>query len=236
MAVLRSLTVLGVETFEAYIEVLRQNPLASPPVELLTSDEPSTSVAGAHEVTERLFANKLEMAAYVSTAFPEAVRQSSVAARGVWAWLSLFWFDQLVPPDPKTGERYPNKTWYYVPSLSHFSEYRHLLSGPYRTYRSYGDSGRLLLLHQLSVWSDVEEQLAGRRDFLRLPGALAAADQLYFDAKKGKPKSGITNRNKPGNIRRLRTVLEQFARTYDIYSMSGSQVVSLLPQEFDPYR
>jgi hypothetical protein len=70
----------------------------------------------------------------------------------------------------------------------------------------------------------------------RLKGAVLAAELLYFDSKKKKQKAGMTNRNKAGNVRRLRTVIKQFAATYDIHSMSGSEVVTLLPPEFDAFR
>lgn len=236
MPILRALTGEGIAAFEAYLAGLAESPTARPPLHLLTENGFSQAIPGGADISVAPFADKLEMARYVANTIPDAVRESNPIARNIWVWLTVLWLDQLLPPEPASGARKPNRPWYYVPGSTHFVEYRHLLMGPYRAYQAYGEGARLLLLHPLHVWSDVEEQLAGKREFLRLPGALAAADLLYFDAVRNRVKRGITNRKKPGNIRRLRDVVRQFNRTYDLHSMTGDQVVSMLPAEFDAFR
>ena len=196
MATLRFLNDSGIATFEAYLLALDNEPQLPPPVTLLTSDSGSGALGEAIEIDQRVFPTKLAMARYVADTCADLVQESNPVSRGIWSWLSLFWLDQLLVPDPASGDRKPNKVWYYVPQSSHFVEYRHLLLGPYRTYRSYGTDARLLLMHPLSVWSDVEEQLAGKREFLRLRGALAAADALYFDSRRDRPKRRVAHRKR----------------------------------------
>ncbi len=237
MSTLRFLTEKGIDSLEAWLEQLAEDPAAAAPLNLLTDAHSSAPLPVQVEVIDRpSFASKLEMSRYLAETFPDIARESGPHARGLWAWLSLLWIDLLMPPNPGTGERDPNMRWYYVPDTSHFVEYRHLLLGPYRAFREYGEQARLLLVHPLHVWSDVEEQLAGKREILRLPGALAAADLLYFDASRFRVKRGITNRKKPGTVRRLLEIVKQYNRTYDLYSMTGAEVVSLLPPEFDRFR
>jgi hypothetical protein len=83
---------------------------------------------------------------------------------------------------------------------------------------------------------DWVEQLASRQERITNPAIIAAANRLYFDPNTRKPKRGAApNWRKPGTLRRFGDVLDQLDLTYDLYSMSSSDLVSLLPGEFSTY-
>lgn len=68
---------------------------------------------------------------------------------------------------------------------------------------------------------------------------IEAVDRLYFDPASeegGRPKRGALTRTRPGNVRRLVAVSDQFDLTYDMYAMSCQQILDLLPAEFDKWR
>jgi hypothetical protein len=67
-------------------------------------------------------------------------------------------------------------------------------------------------------------------------GVLEAALMLYFDPKKRRPKPGAQTPGNPGTVRRLVHVLQQLDLTYDIYGLSGRQILELLPEEFDEWK
>jgi len=114
--------------------------------------------------------------------------------------------------------------------------YRHLLAGPVQIFDSYGDSSHILLSGDVAVMGDYIEQLAGRIFITSGKGIVQAIDLLYWDFEKKRPASGATSRTKPGNIRRFTDIIGQFCLTYDMTSMDGFEIVSLLPGEFEKYK
>ena len=80
-------------------------------------------------------------------------------------------------------------------------------------------------------------EIASRQDLVAHKGVLDAARMLYLDAKHGRPKTGAQGSiNQPGTVRRFVRVLQQLDVTYDIYGLSGRQIVELLPPEFDVWQ
>jgi hypothetical protein len=152
----------------------------------------------------------------------------------MWSWLALFYLDDLL--GQRSGAFLVHDTARYVLSPERRRAYRHLVRGPYVMFRLHGVSARLLLSGPLHVWSDAEEQITSVQEIVRMPGAMQAADILYFDEGRSAPRRGITNRKKPGTLRRFSAFVQQLDLTYDLYSMNGRQLLDLLPAEFDRFR
>ena len=57
---------------------------------------------------------------------------------------------------------------------------------------------------------------------------------LYVDPNTGLHKRGAAGRG-PGSARRLAEVLGQFDMTWDLYSMSASSILDILPKEFNRF-
>ena len=235
---LRVLTPSGDEHFRAYLNRLRAGSDEAPPTFLLQSSDysrPSPSGGIPIEIERRDFSDKLSAATYLVESLRPVPLKAQRDELGLWSWLSLFFFDQLAPPSAG-GRRKLLADDLYIPTTHFQRRYRHLLLGPCLAFRLHGPAARLLLAKALNVWSDVEEQLFGVQEVIQIPGALQAADLLYFDRDKNQPKRGITNRNRGGTIRRFREVLQQLDVTFDIYAMEGHEIISLLPDEFDRFK
>lgn len=230
MTRLRTLTADGVAAFEEYL-VSPSRPV-DPPHHLLEDSRFSERFADV-EVPVRRFTSKLDLARTIDSTIREELRHALAGNTGIWSWLALLYFDQLAPI--QEGRRVVKSVHRYVYSADYRHRYRHLIAGPYYTYRNHGEFSRLILHPEVHTHGDFAEQLAARSDLLTNPGVVRALDALYFDAVRGKPKKGGTNRKRGGTLRRFITVLQQLERTFDLQGMSADELLALLPREFDPW-
>jgi hypothetical protein len=206
------------------------------PKELLTDPSYSSEIGGKAEVQDRLFNNKLELAKYLNEVlqiFPESQIDQNV---GLWSWLSLYYFNQVCPAN-KSGRRIPGQDGRHILDVDYRLYRYHLLFGPYNVYRLHGEKASLLLSGPLFETSKYYLELAARQGFITNRGVIEAADLLYFDPDQRKPKRGpaVTTR-KPGTLIRFIDVVQQLDLTHDLYSMTGDEVIALLPSEFDEWR
>jgi hypothetical protein len=231
---LRGLNDAGRLAFLEYLQSARETPRAIPPWHLLESDD-STYAIGRVDIESKTFQSRSDLAVYLATvleALPPATVSSDI---GLWAWLTLLYFDTVAPPDNQGSRKILKDPSRYLPEYSKRNAYRHLLRSRYRLYRLHRDNPsrtRLLSHGPVHVWSDLEEQIYGVMELIRLPGALECADLLYFDPEAGQAKRGVTNRKRGGTVRRLGLFIQQLDRTYDVYAMSGTEIAALLPAEF----
>ena len=239
----RSLNENGTQLFSDYLDRIRAGASENPPSQILTDTSTSVSVPGGAALEKKKFANRMEAAKYFYASLHDKVdRQYVDHNSGLWSWLALYYFEQLCPA-PARGARHPGQKYRYIlpkiESEDHFRHYyRHLLAGPYRIYSLNIDSthqGRLLLYPSIEKHGDFSEQLASRMELITNPGVMEAVDLLYFDTAHDAPKRGATSRKNPGNLRRLITIIQQLDLTYDLYSLTGKQILGLLPKEFDSW-
>jgi hypothetical protein len=233
---LKSLNRLGLEELRTYLARLRDGRDEAPPFALLDDPAYIKELPVELEVGVPLFTSRFELGRYL-TELLEPLR-ADVTDRdiGLWAWLSLAWFDQVCPID-EAGKRQPGRDYRHIPDFSFRNKHRHLLLGPFQLYRRHGTSAALLLAGSLNSESGVYHEIASRQDLVANRGVLEAAQQLYLDAKRGRPKPGAQGSiNQPGTVRRFVRVLQQLDVTYDIYGLTAKQILELLPPEFDDWR
>lgn len=235
--VVRAFNASGIELFRAALDELRSGSRADLPQELL--DDTSHSGALEEETIEiewQSFGSRLEIARYLCERFSKLPQHDLDRNRGLWAWLSAFHFD-AVCPKRVDGLRRPGRDYRHIPEAGYRFQYRHLLFGPYQLYRRHGDACELLLSGPPHTESALYHEIASRLDSVANRGVIEATHALYFDASKGVAKRGAQD-GKPsaGTIRRLVHVLQQLDLTFDIYGMSGVQILELLPKEFDVWR
>ena len=242
MTELRSLTTFGLNTFREYLDALPTATAAPPvPYELLIAPEMSEGFDHSVEIEQRTFGSRLASAKYLDSVFTSSGVEGIESLPGMWAWLSLFYFEELCPMG-KGGRRKPGKDYWLLPEAHAFRYYRHLLAGPYQIYRVFRDepAGAAIVLHQpLDKPGDYVEQLASRQERISNRGLVEAATHLYFDPVKQKYKRSGQARDKPGTLRRFVDVLEQLELTYDLYFFheSGADLfLELLPQEFKKWK
>ena len=242
----RRLNSTGLTKFKAFLEESR---LADSPVEVPVDilSSPATS-AGLNVTVEieaaRGFSSKMELARYLNEVLSPLSRAATLSHNGMWSWLGLFMFETLCPVNPRTGLRRIYQDWYYIfqpdDALPNYrTYYRHLLYTPYHIYRTFeGRAGRALLSGRADVGGDMSEQIASRQEYISCRAVLEAVDHLYLGnvEEVERLKRGATSDSYNGNVRRLVDFLQQIDATYDLYGMSGENILSLLPPEFDEWK
>jgi hypothetical protein len=237
---LRTFTDKGLERFRGCLRELREGSVTEPPFHLLSDPEFSKPAPGSAQLEPARFQSRLHLARYLDQAM-EAVpeRPDKIAADvHLWSWMSLFYFDQVCPANDR-GRRKPGRDYRHILEPGYPNGHRHLLAGAYLVYTVYGwgeELSRLLLYKALSVESRFHHQIAARQNLITNRGILEALHILYHDDTKNKPKRAPKMKDsEPGSLYRFVDVIQQLDVTYDLYSMSGPEIVTLLPEEFAPW-
>lgn len=239
---LRRLKPSGLELFGQYLDGLKKGGVAPPPFWLLTDATHTEAIEPEIPVPDATFANRLQAATYLDDLFAKAELAAPDRDVGLWAWLSLRFFDQLCPAG-KGGHRDPGEfsggTYVrHVPEVGNYLKYyRHLLAGPYLVFRQHkGDVAKAMVMLQgaIDAHGEFMAQIASRL-FVSIKSVVGAATLLYMDGGTGEPKWGARGSGK-GSPRRFAAVLNQFSLTWDLYEMSPEQIVKVLPAEFDRFR
>jgi hypothetical protein len=234
MATVRRLTDAGITRFTEYLKRIADGEVLDPPTHLLYDNESSESLLGTAEVEPVVLDTKLMAAKYLRRQLESLDRSEVDNNVGLWTWLSLYFFDQVCPA-AAGGRRDPGELVRHVLSPLSKKYYRHLLGGPCRLLQLHGEFARVFLYGPLPEHGDFSEQLASRMQIITNRALIEAVDRLYFDSTAngaGRPKRGALTRSRPGNLRRLVTVIQQFDLTYDLYAMSADEIIKLLPREF----
>jgi hypothetical protein len=238
---LRKFTVKGLEQFRGYLHEMGEGSTAKPPLHLLTDPEFSRPMRGSVQLEDTQFMSRLELARYLDQTLEELPERPDKLMNDVhlWSWMSLFYFDQVCPSNDK-GKRKPGRDYRHISEPGYRSGHRHLISGGYLVYTVYGwgeELSKLALHTPLSIESTFHHEIATRQSFITNRGIMEALHILYYNYLENKPKRGpIMNKNAPGSLYRFVNVIQQLDVTYDLYSMSGPEIVSLLPAEFNPWK
>lgn len=236
---LRKLNARGIEEFSEY---LRSGADGPPPRYLLERPETSEPVRPRIELPEDLsaFPNRYVFGNRLVELLGGLEDKGLAQDRGVWTGLALFWFDFVCPVN-SGGKRKISKEYHYILSTDYRHYYRHLVRSSWQLVRTHGENAKLLLIspretsHPLSVHGEILEQFGGRQQVLASREIMIAADQMYFDREKGRPKTGVAG-NGRGSARRFGLVFRQFDLTFDPPGMTPEAVMELLPKEFDRWR
>ena len=231
----RSLSRVGIERFREYLGTLRAGHPVDPPQELLTDASCTAELSVDVQVGSERFATRWGAGEYLWNRLATLPANEVEGNPGLWAWLALFYFDQLAP-QRADGTRRPGRDYRHVADFGFRYRYRHLLYGPFAVYRRHRGHAILLLSGPLHVEPGVYQEITSRQDLIASRGVIEALNTLYLDRSRGLPKRGAQRAGQPGTLRRFVRLLQQLDLTYDIYGMSGSAIVDLLPPEFDSWR
>jgi hypothetical protein len=220
--------------FGQYLNQVKAEPTTAPPFELLDDPEASAPAADV-EVTNQKFQTRYEAAKYLDQLLTAAALTNVDRDAQLWAWLTLYFFDQVCPSavgcQRKVGE--PSRYLLAVDESRRY--YRHLLLGPYAMYIAHRDNPnrlRALLTNKLDIATSETYRL-----FIENPPLMACrtvvsvATKLYYDPKKNNIRRGAGSKEE-GGCRRLVDFLQQLDCTYDLPSMTEQQLISYLPTEF----
>jgi len=233
MIALRYFSNTGVEKFRSYLENLR-NRLATPYPDLNTEPDSLEFQPKVMLNENRKFKTRLEMAKYIEECFKSAgiQRAKIVEEYSMWTWLAYIWLPQLL----ENGEVYQIEK--YICSSDWNRYYRHFVAGGYSIYSLHREENSKLFLenHPPHEIGDVLEQLASRQYMVSSGPIIETACRLYWDPNLKKVKKGATDKEKLGALRRFVKIIGQLELTYDLYSMTSSQILALLPSEFNKWQ
>jgi len=155
---------------------------------------------------------------------------------GLWSWLSLMYFEKLCKK--KNGNYVPGflANWILEPQIYN-RYYKQKLAGPWRVYKNYKDNPEIamsILAGTIDVPGEVYGVLASSQEIVSNSSLIELSTYLYYDRKNNKLKTGAAGKV-AGASRRLTTVIQQFARTWDLYGMDYKGIAELLPVEFDKF-
>lgn len=228
----------GINRFGQFLDALSADPATAVPTDLLTDPSCTVPVPSAPDIQVVEFANRMAAARHLESILSCITGCDVERDIGLWAWLTLFYFDQVCPPDGH-GRRKAGERARYIPAVSNYQKYyRHLLAGPYRVFRAHRDNpdrASVLLCGPLSKPGEIVEQLLSRQEIITNPNAVALATAIYYDSRTGSFKRGAAGKS-GGSARRLADVLNQFDITWDLYWMAADVIVAKLPREFDRFR
>ncbi len=235
---LRKFTDAGIDRFRSFLADLRNGSAAAPPFDFLIDSAASRPVHEEVQIENRKFATRLELARYLDEALTDIEIDGIESDVHLWSWLSLYYFDQVCPAGDK-DIRKPGRDYRHILEPGYRYGHNHLIAGAYLAYTVHGlrdGLSKLLLYTPPHIESGFHHQLAQRQSLITNKGLMEAATLLYFSNQKGKPKSGALSRQKAGNLYRFIDVIQQLDLNYDLYSMTGEEVLQLLPPEFDRWK
>lgn len=236
--IVRRLSDAGIARFSQFLDSLSSEHALPYPEDLLESEEDAIVLGVRVEVENVAFENRFAAAKYLQERFGDPRLQGIENDPGIWAWLSLLYFEQLCRTD-EDGNYRPGDMARWIPENDNFRKYyRHLLRGPFSIYRTHRDNPEralALLCGPLSEPGDVVEQLAARQELVTNSGVMGLATGLYYDSGKKTLKRGAAGRG-PGSARRLADLFNQLDITWDLYGMASDRLLILLPAEFNRFR
>lgn len=226
----------GIEGFRAYLQKLRVGAKDPTPTWLLTDSSTSIALTPSIEIEHKSFASRFDFGQYLSATLAPLGRRSISHHHALWTWLSLYYFDELCLAQPDGARKVLEDAVYLLPArYNHQRYYRHIARTSWLAVSDHGENAKVLLSGVgRGSRSDIFEQIASRQGMLGNQTIVAGAFELYFDKATGKSKRGAGGKG-AGSPRRLAAIVQQLELTYDLAACSASQLLELLPKEFDRF-
>jgi len=234
---LRQVTQEGRVRFNSYLQQLRESPTLSPPLDELACAPFSAEFEPHIDVPDTAPASsRFELGRWLCELMVDrnVGREKLVQNHGIWTFLAATWFDSLCPTRAD-GTRVVRESSRYVCSGDYTDYSRHLVAASWDQYSLHGKYARLMLHCPLPIHTDFGEQLGSRQFLVSNHNLMMVFDALYWDQSTEQAKRGAQSRTRAGNFLRLIAFARQLELTYDLYTMSPEQVISMLPPEFAPW-
>lgn len=250
---IRALNEDGLKAFQAFIEATRADekkgdPAHAAPKHLLTDDAMTEALNVTVSIDDaNAFNNRFELAEYLNDVLGPVFDERFYSHVGLWAWLSLFYFDQLRAT--KTGTQ---RSEHFIPdewakqTPGQDLGYRHSVRTPLRILRDYGDDFSKFLLtgRPVNQMGDIVEQFISRPKVFGSARVRATMLSLY-QAKGGGFKRGAANipaktrksESGRGGIRRFaRVYVPRVKLGYDIEEMETADIITACGPEISESR
>ena len=225
----------GVERFIRFLDGHRAGIPQDLPKDFLSNDEFVEAIGGdsvwldALNLDDRLSAAKGLDEIVLKLGLTSAEKDS-----GFWSWCSVFLFDRLCKTSGSSFKPGELPIWIAEPN-NYRRYYRHYLASiwsVYAAHKSREDKLKVLLNGSVNTPGELWAQVAATETLITNPSMIDALYGIYWDEAKNERKKGSGG----SSPRRLTKVLKQFDKTYDFFSMSGDEIINLLPAEFDRFK
>lgn len=222
----------GLNEFERIVSEIRNGNIKAIPEDLLFSEEYTSPHEPYINIEKVALKNKNELIPYIVQRLELNNKKELYFNKGLWSWLAAFYFDNVCPADGN-GKRKVNETAFYVlrDPKNYTKFYRHLLAYPSRVYSELDESSKIFLIGSFAKRGEVTEQFGAYQEIALNKGIIDAANILYWNDETSNLKKGAAGKG-GGSARRLVRIIRQYQMTYDLNSMKGKDIVSLLPSEF----
>ena len=232
---LKRLTPTGIAQFARFIR------MGNPVTPTLGQFEAKSLNVAIDIDEQQKFTSRYQLAIYlVKQLAPLGSRDVLVNDHGIWTALSVILHD-LVRPLLADGSRGARKDEVYYVATTEYSQryltlYRHLIREAWFLASKHGEVAKYLLSSPPQIMPNIFEVLCSKKDFRSNRALVAVAETLYFDRESDELKSGLTDLDAGGTPRRFTRVMDQFACTYDMATISAEIFYHLLPDEFDRWK
>lgn len=231
---LRQFNAAGIEVFRRFLAECRKAPDTAVPFELLTEPALTEEIAPRITVEPRDFSIKRDAAEYLRHVLSPLSDDAVSRNAGLWAWLTLYYFNELCPANDNRRSVKNDYRYIYEPNNPrHF--YRHVLFISWEVLRLAPFHNRLFLNSSIARLDKVTEEVMKRLFLTRLPCVFEVLDRLYWDTVGSRVRPNIVDPRKarPGDLRyRFPVRIRQLEMTYDLQSLSADQLIELLGEEF----
>ena len=160
----------------------------------------------------------------------EPIRRTISDDGAAWSWLGMYLLGDFQKGRESASPLSPLDEVFVMGAGSRAEQrrYRHYLWGAWRLYQQHGENAAFLLDEPLDSWTDLAQRAFGATRIFNSAGVIPLMLRLY--TKGSRRKRGYSKGM--GGLRHLIRVLEQLARTYDVYGMSADALQEILPQSF----
>lgn len=234
---LRELKPDGIQRARELLTNIRENPDQEPEIpEWLLFDEPYSRPfikleEGTGPIELRPFSSRREVHEYLAPKF-KPIQSRIVDHSGVWSWLGMFYLPEIVSRKEGRIALSPlDETFvFFKEGQSWRRRYRHYLWGAWQLGEQHPNAD-FLLDDSLHSFNDLTDRIFSYSRNFNSRGIVELFIDLYTDGKNLKPKY-VRSR---GGLRHLVNVINQLARTYDIYYMEADKIKEILPSDFEPW-
>ncbi len=181
--------------------------------------------------------SKFMAAQYLYDLIAEADITSPEKDIGLWSWLTLLYFEKVCKKNKVGNVRQEFLANWILEPQNYSRYYKQKLAGPWRIYKAYKDNPEIvmtILAGTIDTPGEVYGVLASSQEIVSNSSIMELATYLYYDRENNKLKTGAASKV-AGASRRLTIVLQQFARTWDLYGMDYKTIAGLLPAEFNKF-
>ena len=227
---LRRLTAEGIAEAQRFLQGLRDMPTGNrnPPRDLLEDNlRYSRLFSQDVRVERRGFRTRREAGEYLSPLLAP-VRSQVLDDAGVWSWLGMFYFPEVVRVQEGRVRLNADTTSLFLGERAAQRRYRHYLWSAWRLYEQHGKDADFLLDEDITTFTDLADRVFSDFRVFNSKGVVPLAIRLYTDSEGLKP--GYPRR--PGGLRHLMRVLPQLELTYDVYGMRPEALLRVLPDDF----